>query len=151
MTPTSDPRQLAVEAAELNQQVQRLSARLSVSHRQVQRMRWLTALTAALAVLAVVGGVVSIHLWNGLRDAARDTHAVQVQNCRNGNESRAANYKLWAFVLNQSAAARPPEQREQIERIRAWVALLYAPRDCSNLAKKYPLPDPPKITLRDRR
>lgn len=150
MTPTSDPRQLAAEAATLNEELHRLTERLNLSQQQVRRMRWLTVLTAALAVLAIVGGVVSIQLWHNVHEAAHATQLAQVQNCRNNNEAREANLKLWGFILDASeqAPGRTAQQRAQIKRLRAWVALLYAPRDCKDLTKTYPIPDPPVLKPR---
>lgn len=148
-----DPRELAAIATRLGKRVEVLSERLSVSQRQVIRMRWLTWLTAVLAALAVVGGVVSIQLWQGLRDTARDNTAAAVQACRNSNDSRNANRVLWDFVIDVSEANNTdatPKQRQQLERIRTWVARLYAAHDCTHLGKAYPLPPPPPI-LNDRK
>lgn len=147
---TEDPTlvELTAIAAELNDRVGLLAGHVAASQRQVQRMRWLTVLTAALAVVAVVGGLVSIYLWREVQHTSDANHAAAVQGCRNGNEVREANRVLWSFVLDVSEARNKSmthTERAQLERIRAWITELYQPHDCSDLSKTYPVPDPPPI------
>jgi hypothetical protein len=111
-------------------------------------MRWLTVLTTILALLAILGAVVSVNLWQEVRDTTNQNRANAVRACQNTNESRAANLRLWSFVLDVSAAngkKRTPQERVQLEQIRAWITALYAPHDCSELGRPYPIPDPPRI------
>lgn len=145
--PTSDPRQLARVAEDLVTRVDGLSHHLDLSQRQVRRMRVLTWLTAALAVLAVLGAVVSAYLWAQVNDVVEQNEANAVQACRNANDSRAASAGLWGFVIDVSLAdgGESPQEQRLLEQLRTYVNEVYEPRDCSELDRKYPVPDPPPI------
>lgn len=148
--PSPEVTELTDAVALLSRRVQRLGEQLSVSRRQAVRMRVLSGVTAFLTVLSLLGVLTSIMLWRGVRETAHDTEAAQVQTCRNNNDARAANNRLWTFILDVSEASNPirPEQKRQIDQLRTWVNALYAPRDCSDLNRSYPIPDPPPILKR---
>lgn len=153
MSPNSDPVALSVAASSLSERVGALADHLEVSQRQVARMRLLTALTTVLAVVAVIGGAVSIYLLQEVRDTTNENRTNAVRACQNTNDVRAANLRLWSFVLDASVANRPEmttKERLQVERIRTWITKLYAPHDCSDLGQSYPIPPPPPILNRKR-
>jgi cell division protein FtsB len=139
-------------AEDLAERVDTLGHHLDVSQRQVRRMRWLTALTAVLAVLAVVGAIFSAYLYQEVDEVVEQNTTNAVQACRNGNESRAASAALWGFIIDLSLAdgGESPDQRVALEQLRTWITQLFAPRDCSDLSRKYPLPEPPPIIERLR-
>ena len=60
---------------------------------------------------------------------------------------RSANKALWDFLIDTSLAqsTQTPKSRELLQEIKTYVSDIYAPHDCSNLSKEYPLPVPPKI------
>lgn len=103
--------------------------------------RWALVLYSIIAVLALggvlLGGMASVQ--NG-----RDL----VTNCQNANDSRAAARALWGYIIDLSAASHPHPGKRQTEVIagfRDYVNAVYAPHDCSDLSKKYPLPKPPEV------
>lgn len=145
--PTSDPRALAVVAEDLTKRVNTLTHHLDLSQRQVQRMRVLSWVTAFLAVASVVGVLASAYLWHEVRETGEANTTNAVQSCRNANETREAQVRLWSFVIDVSLAGgeETPAQRAQLEQLRTWIHQLFAARDCSDLSKEYVPPSPPNL------
>lgn len=81
------------------------------------------------------------------QQAEDDNRADAVTQCLNANEARAANLLLWNTVLDPANREEQPtpEELERIDAFREWVAALFAPRDCSDLSKRYEIPDPPSL------
>lgn len=110
-------------------------------------------LAPVLVVFALCASVwASIATWQNSRDTASLTRANQanlVTNCENANESRAATLALWRFLFDTSLKSNPnatPKQKADIAAIKHWIEQLYAPRDCHDLGRKYPLPPAPVIS-----
>lgn len=110
--------------------------------------RWVRVLFALLAVTATIGVL-------GAATAIRQSAALTKQqgrdlvtNCENANESRAAARALWGYIVDVSEAGNPDPTRRQkrtIANFREYVDRVYAPRDCTDLSKKYNLPQPPPV------
>lgn len=140
---------------ELAEKVRGLGEHLSVSQdqanrteRQAKRSKYLTKWVAVLAAISLIGVIGTVIALAQVQDAVDSNKVNSVVNCENANQSRSANLALWTFILEASAAQnteRTPEQIELIEKIRVWVAQLYAPHDCSDLSKTYDLPPPPSL------
>jgi hypothetical protein len=108
-----------------------------------------------------VGGVLGSLLllgvgWNTIEaraaadkanDASKETKQAQVISCHNANETRSRQTLLWDFVIDVSSADDGPRERAALAEIRIFIHDLFAQRDCSDLTKEYPAPEPPKITL----
>ena len=95
-----------------------------------------------LIALAALSGI-----WLGAAASIQNGRNL-VTNCENANESRAAARSLWNYILDVSMASNPdPTKREQrfYDDFRGYVNAVYVQHDCSDLGKKYPLPDPPKV------
>lgn len=128
-------------------------------HRAIAKLSTDHPLLVAMVILLVV---VIPGFWRTQQAIDAANHAseaalrVSVENrsnavtaCQNANDQREANRTLWVFVLTVSAANRTEPQTEQqkliSEKFRVWVTQLFAPRDCSDLSKKYKIPPPPDI------
>ena len=106
--------------------------------------RWALVLYSVIAVVAL-GGV----LLGGKAELQNSRDLVT--QCQNANESRAAARALWGYIIDLSAAKNPhPTRRDRIviAGFRAYVNAVYVEHDCSDLGRKYPLPDPPTIVRR---
>lgn len=82
--------------------------------------------------------------------AAAQAHVAQVQSCLNGNQTRAS---LTAFFLSlidaPPQAGAPPKtdaQKELALLLHQYTVDSFAPRDCTDLTKKYtPVPVPDQL------
>jgi hypothetical protein len=109
----------------------------SVIYRRVAPLLMVGALI--LAIAAVAGTYV-----NGRNDARRNAENALVA-CENANESRIANNTLWNYVVDLASRGANPAEVANLAEVRSWIGEVYAPHDCSDLSKKYPIPPPPKI------
>jgi len=146
---TRDSLNRAAKAAEeLKRTVESFARRLKISQEQIEaqrkqgnRTRFLSVVALLTSLAVLVGGVLLYNVYGQI-------HEAQVQSCQNGNDSREQNRVLWHFILAASAANNPkmtPRQRKLSKDMLTWVDKLYAPRDCSDLTKKYKIPEPPPI------
>lgn len=151
--PTSEESQAALNRAakaaeDLKKTVDSFARRLKISQDQLEAQRkqgnrtrllsWVALLTS---VAVLVGGVMVYRLYSTI-------HEAQVQSCESGNDLREQNRVLWHFILAASAANNPdqtPREKKLSGQMLTWVDQLYAGRDCSDLTKKYPIPEPPPI------
>lgn len=111
------------------------------THARAQYDAWAPALFLVIATLACAG------IWLGASASWQNSKDL-VTNCQNANESRAAARSLWGYVVDLSEASNPSptkHDRQVITNFRRYVNAVYVPHDCSDLSKKYPLPDPPEI------
>lgn len=113
-------------------------------------------LLALLALLFAIAAGVGTYV-NDRANARQDRERIEaneanaVTSCENANETREASRTLWNFALDNAEANNPdapPEVKRYLQEFRAYVDAVYAPRDCSDLSKKYPLPEPPEIPTR---
>lgn len=103
--------------------------------------RWALVLYSVVAVLALSG--IALGGNNALQNS-RDL----VTSCQNANASREASRALWGYILDVSTSNNPHPtkvQREFYDDFRGYINAVYVPHDCTDLSKKYPLPDPPKV------
>lgn len=103
--------------------------------------RWVRVLYCIVA-LAALGGIL---LAGKAELQNRDD---LVTSCQNANESRTAASSLWGYIIDVSVASNPdptPEQRRFFHDLREYVDAVYVQHDCTDLSRKYPLPDPPQI------
>jgi len=66
--------------------------------------------------------------------------------CLAGNEARAAQVRLWTYVLDVSTASNPsttPQQAKFIADFRAYILTVFAARDCDNPTPPTATPTPP--------
>ena len=136
---------LLAETRRLSGQVERLGDRLTVSQTQVQRTKGLTRWVLLLAMISLIGVFATGILLFQVRDAVDTNEQNAITTCKNANETRKANAVLWNFVLDVSEKNNTGDETTTayLEAIRGWVNELYAPRDCNNLDKEYPIPEPP--------
>lgn len=144
----AEPLDLMTAWTQLAGQVQGLRASLTVSQEQTDRIdrqaRSGRLRTWLLAAVVLVLLVLSVQVYR----TAEANNDNAVTNCQNANESRASTLLLWNFFIDASEANpsnQAPDQQVAVERIRSWIAQLYAPRDCSQLDKQYKVPPPPPI------
>lgn len=124
---------------------------------QNRRLIWALAVSLAIdLVLSVVLGFVAVQASNASRQATEATSAA-AQNrqnalvtCQSGNEARQASRQLWTYVLDLSSQNpnQTPAEAKQIVQFRAYIATVYADRDCSNLASPTPVVSPTQTPTR---
>lgn len=102
---------------------------------------------AFVTALAAVVGVGLVLFQRSADQAAliRSNQTNAVTNCQNANESRKASLALWNFIFDASSPSKTAEQAADLAAVREWIGKLYAPRDCNDLSRKYPIPPPPTI------
>jgi hypothetical protein len=126
-------------------QVGQLNKTLTISQRQQQRTQMLTWVSIAVALVAVVGMVVSLSLYFAVRHEADANHATQVQTCQTGNDSRKAAQATWTFFINLLAPNPTATQNEVIKTFKDYLGAVYAPRDCVHLGTAPTIPPPPTL------
>ena len=115
---------------------------MAVRGRMRARYDRLAPLLFIIIALAALSGI-----WLGAAASVQNGRNL-VTNCENANESRAASRALWGYILDVSMASNPdPTKHEQrfYDDFREYINAVYIQHDCSDLSKKYPLPDPPKV------
>jgi predicted membrane protein len=109
--------------------------------------RYFTVLFFMVALAALVGIFIGTAATITKARQSTENHDAQVRNCENANDTRAAQRELWEFILDVSASnpdePPTPEERDMMDAIRDWIEELFAPRDCTDLTRKYEIPDPP--------
>jgi hypothetical protein len=112
---------------------------------------WGLAVSLALdVVLSIAVAILAVSASNATSLANQNKQA-QLVTCKAGNETRAANIQLWAYVLDLANATNPtptPQQVEGIRQFKIYLAQVYAPRDCDSPTSVKPLPAPPTVPTR---
>lgn len=100
----------------------------------------------ALAVLIVLNFALSAVTGYAVVKT-NNTEDVLRTNCMNANEVREATRNVWDFILGYELADpnNNPAETTMSEMILPYIHKAWADRDCNDLDRKYPLPDPPKI------
>lgn len=127
---------------DLNANTRTLADRITVTAK-VTRRTLINQLV--IAVLVVVVSIFGATQWHRVTGAIQGNTSNAVTICENSNESRAANLELWNYVLGLTEQTADPASKIALEKIKAWVAVLYEPHDCSDLSKKYDIPPPPVL------
>jgi hypothetical protein len=117
------PERILKTAQDLTDAVDHLTETLA-SHRT--RMRVIIGVVI-FDILLTIGLVIGLTQVNGARNKAAAVQAGQYAQCVNGDTVRAAQIKLWSFVL-----ARFPTSAETTA-IAVQVHTIFAPRDCAKL------------------
>lgn len=98
-------------------------------------------MATGLLVAAVVVGL----FWNVVSTSGANKARLQIQehtlyaSCRDGNSVRAAEVKLWEYIITLSAATPHPnetvkeklQREEQLRQFRVFLAQTFKARDCS--------------------
>lgn len=103
--------------------------------------RWAPLLFVLIALLALSG------IWLGAAASVQNGRNLVTQ-CQNSNESRAAARALWGYILDVSTVNNPdptPREKRFYDDFRDYINAVYVQHDCTDLTKKYPLPDPPAV------
>ncbi|GAB3952591.1 hypothetical protein GCM10029976_091100 [Kribbella albertanoniae] len=149
----TDP-DLARQATDLTAGVDRLSqavSALAVSQRRVKAaVVGIVVVLALVVALSIVVVFVAADTREATRRAeeanslaARNAQAAKV-TCESGNEARRVTRQMWTYVLDltiRSTANLTAEQRRQAATFRAYLATVYADRDCDS-PNPTPLPSP---------
>lgn len=124
----------------LSESVVALRRHVQLSQRTTRRLTVVTVLVTVLALFALGGVIVSVNLYGKLQANAKT-------NCENNNESRLANQVLWTKVIDLSRVGDDMSEPETeiLDTYQEWIDRLYAPRDCDDLSREYPIPPPPTI------
>lgn len=146
----NDPNELLAASRDLTNRIDRLGKNLTITQEANRRQRtWIIATWCLIG--AVVGALAfTFSLYQTVKAAVAVNEANAVTNCQNANESRRGNSVRWNYVIdvNLSNPKVTDEQRAYLETVRTWFNKLDAARDCSDLGRKYALPDPPPILKR---
>lgn len=135
------PHDLLGATHQLASEVRALRQDLRLSQKQARRMRVVTAVVAAVSVLAVVVAGLSLYTLNEVHDG-------QVVTCENANKTRAGQRTLWGFLFDATFEQNKnidPAQKKFLTDFRAWIDELFKAHDCNDLGRDYPIPQRPAI------
>lgn len=124
----------------LNDHVMDLSRRLTVGGKALRRLRAVTYTCVVLVIMCILTTAALIVISYKLADA-------QVVACENRNEQAKGHRNLWTYVIEVSKTNNPDSsytREHYYEEMQQYINELYAARDCSNLDKNYPVPEPPQ-------
>lgn len=141
-----DP-ELLQATKDLADRVEQLGRHLNVSKKQAHRTRILVIGMSILVGLAMIVMVVMVNLFQQVEASVAESKRNAVISCQNANEFREANRILWDTILALSSSDGDDTSEDKVRRqkFRTWIHDLYAPRDCSDLSKKYVIPSPPEF------
>lgn len=88
------------------------------------------ALTSALVV--ALAFVLSWRFHRNEFDVER-LQRVQMSACEDANRIRAAEVRLWRFIIDLSPAPTAPEEKARLERFLDFLNTTFASTDCSTL------------------
>lgn len=123
---------------DLTKQVKDLKDRLSAKEILHKRILRLGVVAVFISMISILGLCLSGYVLYQNSNNARI-------NCLNANESRKFNLQLWTFIIvsemhdNQNTI----KETEMIEKLPPYLDAAWRPRDCNDLSKRYPIPDPP--------
>lgn len=136
-----EPTDLVAATNRLAKKVNDLAGQISVAEDQARRQRHTTRLVAVVVVVLIgaLGYTYSL---------ARDLKQNAVANCENANQGRLGAESLWLAIIDAPGpdgkpVKRPAAVQAQVDDLRAFVEGTYRQHDCSNLGKKYDLPEKP--------
>lgn len=155
MMTNADDRDPIATADRLERSVRGLTEEMAALRhrgRRNQHMIWGLVASLALDVILSVGfGFVAIQASSASHRASEATSA-SAQNrlnalvsCQSSNEARRVSRQMWTYVLDIVSQNNPtptPEEARQVRTFRAYLATIYADRDCSNVTAPTPVPTP---------
>lgn len=135
------------QARDLLSHIDGLAEKVDVAEEQTRRTRRITRALAVVIAALVAGGLMQWWLINDLNGTQEDMQASRVQQCENGNATRAGQREIWEFFFEVTTAANQQAPRAVLEFYDAYVRWItedvLPPRDCSDLSREYPQPAPP--------
>lgn len=146
----TDP-DLAAQADALARGVAQLSTSVDRLAESQRRVKQLVAGIIAVLALVIVLGVVVVFVAADARQASRragEANSLAERNaqaakvtCESGNEARRVSRQLWDYVLDLSTQSGnlTAEQHRRVRTFRAYLATVYADRDCDS-SSPTPLP-----------
>lgn len=139
-----DINDLKTDMRNMTKAVNEFSERLTATHLLAKRVR------VALIGLAILGALLTWIMWDRsveTRERSAANYRAQVTQCQNANETREGMRNVWDFVLGYEIADpnNNPAEFTMSQMILPYIHAVWAERDCSQLNKKYDLPQPPKI------
>jgi hypothetical protein len=132
---------LAEEAVKLANAVDRLNEDMSeqvvalsnVIKRDRRRLIVLAVSVVLDIVLSIAVAFFAFTATSAKSTAEQNRHDARV-TCQATNEARVQQIQLWDFVLNLSASGmQTPAEKARAQQFRAYVARVFAPRDCGQL------------------
>lgn len=128
--------QLGLDVSNLNRSVVELT---NYGHRNRFLIRWNIAATIIILMLTAVVTIVAVQVTENRQNAKLV--------CQIGNESRAAQVRLWGYVLDASSAnpELTPAQKTLIAEFRIYIGQVFAQRDCNDLSPHVVTPTPPSL------
>lgn len=152
----TDP-ELSRQAAALEQGVTRLSTAVEGLRASQRRIKQLVAGIIAVLVLVLILAVSVVFVAADAKQASERAEAAnslaeknaqaQRVTCESGNEARRVSRQLWTYVLDLSTKGGnlTAEQLRQVRTFRAYLATVYADRDCGS---DHPTPLPSSTPTR---
>jgi hypothetical protein len=134
-----------IEAAGgLRGEVQKMREEFTKSKALVRRLKILTYVLIGFVILFI--GFVGYYYDRHQDVVQANSHTLYV-NCVNANESRDANRAINQFWLTLwvQGVELTPRQLQWTQDFGKYIDDVYKPRDCHNLQKRYPLPEPPQL------
>lgn len=129
--PQGDQPDIAGLRSDINafrESVDGLRVQATRSSRMVRILSVSVVIELALLALAFFG-------YNEVSDATDRADRALRAGCEAGNDTRAGERDLWAFLLAlPSPTPRTAQQEQQVEDLRQFVQVTFAERDCSHLA-----------------
>lgn len=151
MTEHRDAQTLAT-AKSLTEALNEVSAECVRLRTYGRRNRKFIVFDVALTVALGVSSFIAVHAGESAHNAqvaavaARAAVAVAVQDNRNlclsSNVARAQQIELWDFVLGLGHSPQTAQEKKNIGAFRHELAVIYQPRDCSDVSPGNPGPTP---------
>jgi methyl-accepting chemotaxis protein len=139
----TDP-DLARQANELARSVDQLSTSVDALAASQRRVKHAVAGIIGVVALVVILSAVVVFVAADAREASRraeQANSLAVKNaqaakvtCESGNEARRVSRQMWTYVLDLSTSTGKltAEQYRQVRTFRAYLATVYADRDCGS-------------------
>lgn len=118
-----------------------------------RHMIWGLVVSLALdLVLSIALGFVAVQATSASHEATEATSASSqnrqnaLVTCESSNEARRVSRQMWTYVLDVMTENNPNPTAEQIRQVRtfrAYLATVYADRDCSNVTAPTPVQPTP--------
>lgn len=140
-------KELIASNKDLKKEIEDLSGRLSAKEILNRRTRMLTFASIGLAALCFIGMCASGYLvLANFKNIEINNQNAKI-NCENANSTREANRKIWTLVVQaaNNNPQRTPKDIKNTEAFQDYINKLYMPRDCNDLDRRYPVPDPPEF------
>ena len=139
------PDELLKAIQALSDQAEALAEKVDIAARIQKRLSAWVRVVVALAVTSILLALVSIGLYIQGHTAVTTAREASVSICQNGNEFRAAQLALWQTIFAIPNPGATSAEKHRVALLSAWINQVYAQHDCTDLTKKYPIPEPPTL------